>query len=297
MFSVNSRLYQLVKIGLARAGCPRELSASVANNLLRSAIVIAKNEARLGFVAATSYCPSGVVVAGAITRSRLLDAGIVRSWAYVEAGALEINADDEIGCNELMEKLRQLINKKVVGPAQSSSISREYPWIIEVYPFENYFIYSYAGKKYRQSFSLDAVRRDVALVGSEQQVYEKFVTAGESKEEMPYSDTGARKGPYTKGNLQSFTTGGSKSELVTSTIRTWANVNAAVSAYLTYLRGQNRKPMVPAFDPARIAVTPAYQAMMARGIDAYDFAEWTAAQAGDKAGKAVGGRFSLSCGA
>ena len=302
MYHLNGRKFNLVRISLVRAGCPLELSSTNANRSLRAAIVVAKNDQKLGFVQATSYCPASIVVAGAITRQRLLEQGIVRSWAFVEAGAMEIHADDAIGANELMEKLRRLLSDKLLGPAQSINImGRETPWIVEVYPFENYFVYSYSGERYRQAYSLDATRREVSLVGNEQKVFEKFVTAGDAKESMPDSETGARKSyGYTKGNVQSFTTGGRNSELVTSTIRNLSNVQGAVDAYLNYLRAQGKKiPMRPSFAPVALSNEgKILQALTAAGVDILDFLLWSAKNSknrGYKAEKIDRGSFAMSC--
>jgi len=284
MFTLCGRTFDLAKVGLVRAGCPQELSNTFHNRILGSPIIITSNYEKLGYVQATDYWPSGIIVAGAKTRTALLAASFARSWAYVEAGALEINADDAIGSSELMGKLDALILEKFYGSAKQPVSGQPWPYIQEVYPFENYFIYSMKGQKYRQGFALDPVERKVALRGGSVAVNEKFVDAtinADNKDSMPRVQTGVRYAyAPPKGNNQSFTTGGKNSELVTQLIRNWSDIMEAVAMYLNYTRlaGTGLKPpMRPSFHPVNLS--PEHKivaALQAKGIDVYDFAKWTA---------------------
>ena len=282
MFTLCGRTFNLAKVGLVRAGCPQELSNTFHNRVPGAPLIITQNYEKLGYIQATDYYPSGIIVAGAATRNILLNASYTRSWAYVEAGALEINADDAIGSSELMGKLDALILEKFYGSAKQPVSGQPWPYIQEVYPFENYFIYSMKGQKYRQGFALDPIERKVALRGGSVAVNEKFVdaTINADKEVMPRVQTGVRYAyAPPKGNSQSMTTGGKNSELVTQLIRNWSDIMEAVTMYLNYTRnaGQGLKPpMRPSFYPVNLS--PANRivaALQAKGIDVYDFAKWT----------------------
>lgn len=235
MFTIQQRKFDLVRIGLIRAGCPTEVANTPGNRgPVGYPIVIACNRKQWGRVHSTGYFPSGIVVAGSKTRAALLRHGITRGWAYVEAGSIEIQADDSISCNELLDKLSTLLLQKFYG-SNGPTANQPYPYVVECYPFENYMVFSFGGKKYRQSFALDPIEHKVSLQGAETQVLEQFVDAfGES---MPRSDTGARfSDAQVKGNDQTFTTGGRSSDLVTSMIRNFKNINEAVEMYLNYVR-------------------------------------------------------------
>jgi hypothetical protein len=295
MFILCGRTFNLAKVGLVRAGCPQELSNTFHNRIPGASIIITKNYEKLGYVKATDYYPSGIIVAGAATRNLMLRASLTRTWAYVEAGALEVHADDAIGSSELMSKLDALLLDKLYGATKQPISGQPWPYIQEVYPFENYFVYTFKGQRYRQGFALDPVERKVALRGGSVAVKEMFVDAGESKESMPRVQTGVRYAyAPPKGNNQSFTTGGKNSELVTQLIRNWSDILEAVAMYLNYIRNSGKpvRPMTPTFHP--VTLSPAHKivaALQAKGIDVYDFARWTSealVEAATKGTKSVG---------
>jgi hypothetical protein len=280
MFTLCGKRFHLGRVSLVRAGCPMELTNTVDNRNPDAPIVIVSNPTRMGYVEATRYYPRALVAAGNRRRSVLLENCVVRSWAYVEAGTLEINADDEIGCSELMGKLDSLLLVRLFG-SDSGLPGQQWPSIVEVYPFENYFVYSWKGQKYRQAFNLDPVERKVALVGGSVKVLEKFVNAGgDAKEFMPRVQTGVRYAfAPPMAPMQSYTRGARNSELVTQVIRNWANIMEAVSMYLDYIRTSNKQPMRPSFYPNPVAYgTKMQNALGAKGIDVWDFARWSAAE-------------------
>ncbi|MDE2099971.1 MAG: hypothetical protein KGL39_22145 [Patescibacteria group bacterium] len=278
MFLLAGKMFRLLRVGLVRAGMPEEVRHLPGNKDMTCSIVMDANTKKFGCVQATGYYPEVVVVAGGIRRQRLLDAGFVRSWAYVNA-AREINADDEISSNELMAKLDNLLQDKILG-SNRQPIGNAWPNIIEIYPFENYMIFQLKGQKYRQSFSLDPVERRVGLLGGTVPVKEMYVTAGDAKESMPRSQTGHHYNyAHTRGQLQTIAPGGKTSELVTQLVRNWGNVLEAVRMYLDYAKARtNKQQMRPAFQPVDVEGTHKIEAMLrAHGIDRFDFACWSAA--------------------
>lgn len=268
--------FRLAKISLIRGvGCPKELQGLMDNTRLSSAIVVVDNLEAYG---TPSYIPPAVIVAGAARRDALLAQGYTRSWALVHR-EVEIQADDEIGCNELMSKLMELLKIKLYG-SSALLTGQEWPMIVEVYPFENYFIYAFKGNKYRQTFQLDPVERKVALAGPAVAVEEKFVNAGasEAKEVMPLVDNGVRYAyAPMRGNTQSSTRGGLKSELMTQLVRDLSNVVKAVNAYLQAIKGDMKDQMTPSFYPVDIADRKVGAVLKAHGVNYFDFCMWLAA--------------------
>lgn len=286
MFKYRGQDVHLVKVGLVRAGCPREISTAIENTAINTAIVMTKNVKGLGRIEATNYTPEGVIVSGAYMRNRLLECGVAVSWAFVQAGAVKnMNADDAISSNELMEKLTQLLQERTFGALKTPISGSPWPYIVEVYPFENYFIYTYKGQKYRQFYALDPIERKAALRGGSVPVAEKFVNANDDR--MPRVQTGVRyaNAPI-PGNRQSVHYGAAHSELVTQVIRSFANVVEAAAAYLAHgVRVTNGKvlphgQMRPAYQPVALGVDGARGAngtfLTAKGIDHFSFAVWGA---------------------
>ncbi len=79
------------------------------------------------------------------------------------------------------QKLDVAIRERILGPARADGNScfpgQISPWIVEIYPFENYFIYNLKGQKYRQGYVLDPVKREVRLGTGSSKVEEKYVLA------------------------------------------------------------------------------------------------------------------------
>ena len=295
MFSLNGRKYRLAKVGLVRAGCPRELLGSADNRAAGKAIVIQKNRGGYGRVDSSDYVPRAIVAAGARRRSELLDEGIVLSWAYVEDGAMEIRADHEIGCSQLMAKLNDLIRVRTVPGYSNGSYpgNADVPWIVEVYPFENYCIFQWKGDKYRQAFELDPVERVVGLAGSPVKVDEQWVNAQGVDPAMPAVQTGVRADPGTSRPVLTEThTGAPNSELVTNIFRNWGDITEAVNMYLAYIRStNNRDQMRPAFYPVSLTNTGKIAAQLNARTEGgvFDFAVWSAGEQEEESKtKAVG---------
>lgn len=288
MFSLIDKKFRLAKVGLVRAACPRELMMSAANRSMTSAIVIVANKNGVGRVDSTGYTPKCIVAAGAARRARLLDNGIVLSWAYVQDGAgMEIRADHEIGCSELLVKLGDLVNERMVGASAQSfaNLPGGCPWIMEVYPFEGYSIFQYKGQKYRQAFALDPVERIVGLSGEPVKVDEKFVDAATQTTGgwIPRNQTGARYAYAPPQSALSYSTGGKDSELISQVFRNWRNITEAAAMYVAYAKASQTlpgaKPMRPAFAPVSLTDDGKILAQLnARGPGVFDFAVWSAGE-------------------
>lgn len=288
MFPLVNRVFSLARVGLVRAGLPQQVASLPANKRPGAAIVLVKNEGKIGKVDSTGYYPKAIVASGARRRAQLLDLGFAKSWAFIEAGTPEILADDMISSQELMSKLDCLLLEKFYGTNKQPIQGNAWPYICEVYPFENYFIFQYKGQKYRQHYNLDPIDRKVALLGGPQAVKEQYVTAGDAKESMPRSETGHHYNwAHTRGQLQTISMGGKHSELVTQIVRNWSNIHEAVRMYLDYARARdNKMPMRPAFYPVNIEGGKVMQqALAANGIDYYTFATWSAGALAEAAEK------------
>jgi hypothetical protein len=243
------RLYHLAPLRLLRVGCPREIQASRENTRMVP-IVVEKNRRELGKVAATGWSPEAVVVAGSATRHALLDRGDLEGLAWIEAG-LDIKAEDEISCEELCQKLQSCVTAKFYGAKGPQSLQPS-PYIAQVYPFENYTLYCMEGQKYRQSYTLDPMKRSVALDGLSIKVDEKYLNA--SSENMPKVQSGLRTvtNPIPLAwNQVSWRSGGT-SELMTQVVRDFTNIMAQVTKLRNMIKHGLLEPMMPDFSPVAL---------------------------------------------
>lgn len=160
------------------------------------------------------------------------------------------------------------------------------PHIKEIYPFENWLSYRFKGQQFKQAYELDQEMRSVVLCGSAVPVFDRLNASSiEVRESMPRAYTGLQycTAPV-KANLQSFTTGGATSELVTQTVRRWENIYNAAQRYIDYMKsgvgttGGFRNSLPPAFAP--VAISPqgrvgGVQMLAAMGIEPFHFAVWS----------------------
>jgi hypothetical protein len=259
------------------------------NLSVNAPIVVAKNRAKVGFVEATQYCPSAVIVAGAARRKKLIENGYVRAYVWIEAGALNIQADDLIGANELMQKIGALICQRVTG-GNCNGPGVISPWVIECYPFEGYAIYAYNGDKYRQAFVLNPLTRDVQLSNSPVKVEEKFVDARSIRatiETMPLVDNGSHYAPaQSRAMAQSTNRGALGSELMTQIVRNFQDINEAVQMYLDVIKHGGY--IQPRFSPVTLVNNKIATSLAAQGINIFEFCKWALGLEGAKT-KSVGG--------
>jgi hypothetical protein len=140
----------------------------------RGLIVIDANKNKVGS-SAGGFIPPAIVVAGTdiVRFAKNKDACYLNCWVgtkSMKALGLTVHADHMVGTNELNKSLNNLLKAKN---------SKGYAYIVEIYPFEGYFIYSYDGDQYRQAFSCDNISRKVALEGSPVKVFTQYKTASE----------------------------------------------------------------------------------------------------------------------
>lgn len=267
------RRYDLQRIRLLKIGCPRELQAS-RENAYNVPVVVEQNRHAYGKVGATGFYPDAVVVAGQYRRAQLLAAGVPFAWGWVERGVIEIQADDAISSGELTEKLVALLQQKIYGNNRPLT-GQPWPYVCQVYPFENYMIYEFSGQKYRQPFKLDPISRDVALDGNAVKVQEKFIDAGEAG--MSKVQTGVRQtsNPLPLASNQVVSRGGAHSDLVTMVVRNFSNVNHVVAHMLDAIKDGLYKPMKPDFAPVNISDDGKILGpLIAAGIAPSDFVIW-----------------------
>lgn len=293
MFPLCSKKFNLVRTGLMRAACPQELN-NLAGNRALTAIVIVRNVAKFGTIAATGYTPSAVVIAGAFTRNKLMEASVPRAWAYVEDGAMVCAANDVLSCADFMNGLDAAMVRSCGINASTPVSGQAWPYIDEVFPFRNNFVYRYKDRRYKQQFSI-SVSKEVALCSNASpEIGGSFINAaagvhtGNAKEYMNRVQTGIRYAEAPpRAQLQSFTTGGATSELITQIVRNWSNIQEAVAAYLTYIKTRtNLRPMRPAFYPVSLTDAGKIQsALAAAGVDPFDFAVWSIVEQAARRGK------------
>lgn len=286
MFYLAKKLFNLGKISLLRASCPQELERLEGNIASPRAIVVASNVGGFGKIEATGYIPKAVVISGAATRRKLLEKALCRAWAFVEASA-DLRATEQMEPVELMGGVRDALSRSVRA---TGAFPGDHPMIYEMYPFENRFSYGYKDRRFSQNFAIDPESRTIGLISA---VHEIFGMAGlhdgSAKESMLPVQTGVRysEAPV-RGNMQSFTTGSKNSELVTQIVRNLDNVHAAVAAYLTFTKANGRHQMRPSFYPVALSdLGKIESAIVAQGVDLFDFAVFVAGQPDRFVGKTI----------
>lgn len=266
--------FKLARISLLRLACPVQLESLLCNTAQNTPLVIVKNKKAQGS-APLGFTPKALVLSGAATRNRFMVDGRAFAYAWVEAG-IDIDADDAMGCSDLMSQAQELVHTKLYG-ASSPNVGQPWAGIREVYPFENYFIFDFRGSSYRQHYDLDSGKRNMRLVGPEKAVTQKFVDAV-GQFQLPRAQTGMR---YTNGAVppafDQATSGGRSSELVTNLVRSWTNIQQAADAYVQATKTGLYKPMKPAFYPVLITDDGRVGAVLkACKCDQFEFARYTA---------------------
>jgi hypothetical protein len=246
----NAKPFRLSKINLVKACCPAEMRGTYENRSPGMPIVVASNRHHYGRVLSTDYCPSAVIVAGAARRDLLLRAGHTAYWAWVEAGAMEIKDGNSIGSNQLLEMLNVRLKAKLCGPTRLEALpGQSYPYIVEVYPFESYFVYDYKGEKFRQAYLLDPREQTVQFSGPSVPVKTEYVNANGRRPTL---------------------------EILSQTLDGWSNMDEAVQMYLDAIKYGLYTPMAPAFSPVQLASqNRLVRSLASRGIGVVEFCQWS----------------------
>ena len=141
-------------------------------------IVVDINQKSLGRTGC-GFTPKVIVTEGAERHKFKVQSGVRTILAWVGASAMKyiktVMADDQFGAGELREQLSKLIQEKVNPSSDIPGVDRKYVSIQEVYPFENYVIYSCSGKYYRQAYKANSKKRTVTLDGDPEEVVSKYV--------------------------------------------------------------------------------------------------------------------------
>lgn len=271
------------------------------------AIVIDANSRR---VRATNsgYVPRVVILCGLDTLRTLktTDKNFCNVWVGEKAlKKLHISAEDCIGSNALQSKLQRCISDKYKKAKADGSYSPT-PWIEEIFPFDNYFVFRYDGENYRQTFSLDKKTQEPSLVGEPVKAIIKYVPAisAASLADVLYPDTYLdrttmqeltldrvnQSGP-TLGRINynpPFVPDGTYypvgSELSQPELKTMLNVHEALSIFLTVLKDGMKGPLQQMFQPVTIPtdkflINACREAEIAakeahRKINVHDFVNW-----------------------
>lgn len=287
--NLNPLHFSLVRMSLLQLATPIEFEHT------KGAIVVRANAEGLG-ATSTGFVPDKIIVQGAQTRKEMMANSAIRAWVWA-AKDLSINADDKMSCSELMSMLQELLYEKYRGNFQNdfSSIQPS-PYVVQVYPFENYMVFTLKGISYRQYYVIDPLARKVALAGLPTKVQEMFIdAAGDSKQYMMRVDTGVRYAVAPPmGNSQSTTTGARNSELATCIIRNYNDINARVDQYLAVIKNGAYKSITPNFDPAMLGtngrvygVSNVMASVYKRGVNAFDFARYLVEKAENKKRKVM----------
>lgn len=180
--NVVSREFTLVDIPIGSAAVLSYNNIEIKASLSEQPIIVDINKKRLG-QSPSGFIPKVLVIEGSghYNAQRLSGKKIVKAWVGAEAlKVMRIFADDQFGAQELQDKLNEQFRekfkskKKTNGGDHPGSISSPLPWIREVYPFENYCIYSYDGDLFRQYYTVDTKKRTVALKGNPEEVVQKY---------------------------------------------------------------------------------------------------------------------------
>lgn len=176
--SKSSEIYRLISIDVTKV--PSLSAGQDEGELVIDLNVNKLRKTKSGFV------PKLLVISGLDTLKKHKRNGDLFCNAWVGQKVLNkmsIQADHEISSNELSSKIRDLISKTYSKkPSNTTPYSDStYAYVNEIYPFENYCIFTIKDDKYRQRYKLDPVLREIALDGKPTKVFEQYVDVSDSK--------------------------------------------------------------------------------------------------------------------
>lgn len=169
---LSSKSFYLVRLPLNRLASPLRASAE------DGPIIVDVNAEKLG-KAPNGFYPKAIVVSGNAAFRKAYTSGdiMVPVWVgSLAAAGFEIKADHMMGADELRQKLQDELTLRE-GPIQRmGKIERPdaTPWIVEVYPFEAYFIYRKDAKLWKQFFTVDEGQRNIGLSGTPREVIQQY---------------------------------------------------------------------------------------------------------------------------
>lgn len=133
----------------------------------------------------SGFVPKILVVSGLdkLKAAKRSEALVCSAWVGDKVLCkISIMADDAISSNDLQSKLNKLISAAYTPTNDKNRFADgNYPYIVEIYPFENYLIFQKGGDKFRQNYKLDAIMREVSLDGKPVPVFEQYVNIPDSK--------------------------------------------------------------------------------------------------------------------
>jgi hypothetical protein len=181
-----SNRFMLVRVKASAIASPFRPSVVLASAVKVSAepLVVDLNMRAAGRTG-SGYVPEVIVVDGGDRHRRHIQAGNGIVWAWVGEKALKkmghvIRADHDMGSNELRTKIDELLREKFKkNDAKSSPCMSSGAWVAEIYPFENYFVYSYEGKTYKQAYTVGE-KRAVSFTSQPVEVVTQFVPIGKA---------------------------------------------------------------------------------------------------------------------
>lgn len=226
-------------------------------------IILDINSLRVG-KCGSGFVPKVYIVRGHSRVENLKASQAVYANAWIGAHAikkLSIQADDAISSNELAQKLQLLVWKASGG------------WVLDIYPFENYFIVEQNGDLFKQAYVVDPIMRNVALSGAPMKVFKEYNETPKAlsaqkgpqlglsifegsdyysntmTQEMQYDPVnnntvlGALPGTNTFYNEVQLNYGPINNEINSPMIRTATDVAAALQIYLADIKSGSHRPL------------------------------------------------------
>lgn len=181
-----SERFTLARVPVSAVACPVAVRIRTIVGSRECSIVVDVNKRGVGKAGQTGYVPPVIVVSGQQRFEAAVARGDVRVNVWIgELAARRLRllyADHQLGANEL----RQLLESELTGayPVPAPGVAGERPWITEVYPLENYFVYAYEGRQYRQHYTIDIDTRSVAFGGEAKEVVQKFIEIQKAEREV-----------------------------------------------------------------------------------------------------------------
>lgn len=127
------------------------------------------------------YYPKVIIVSGEHIHAAAKKVGMERIRCLIGIKAAKklnlIHADHQIGSSELSALINEQLSKKFPAKKNKSGmVASPMPWIRDVFPLENYFVYSMDGELFKMTYTIDMDKREVTLTGKPQRVVEKYVS-------------------------------------------------------------------------------------------------------------------------